>query len=298
MGEQTDAAHDWLTWRLAGSPPGSGVTDRGDASGTGYWSLAEGVWLPDLVERALGHIPDLPLVADPAALLGVAGGVNSQARLSAGTGDNAAAALGLGASLGDAIVSVGTSGVASAVSDAPTADPSGAVCGYADATGRYLPLVCTLNAARVLGSFAGLLGVIPEASDDLALYAPAGAGGLTMLPFLDGERTTSLPHARGLLAGLSRANATPATLARAAVEGVLCSLAVGLDALRVQGVSIRRALLVGGRGAKPGGAAAGPRSSASLSSCRTWRPNGWPVPPARPLGRLVERKNLRPGPDR
>jgi xylulokinase len=238
--------HDWLTWRLAGAPASGASTDRGDASGTGYWSPATGEWLPDLVKLALGHEVTLPTVAGPRALVGQAAALAPGAWLSAGTGDNMAAALGLGVTVGDAIVSIGTSGVTSVVAEGPSADPSGAVCGFADATGRFLPLVCTLNAARVLGTVAGLLGVTPERFDALALSAPAGAGGLTLLPFLDGERTPSLPYARGLLGGVTRANATPPTLARAAVEGVLASLASGLDALRAQGVVIRRAFLVGG----------------------------------------------------
>jgi xylulokinase len=238
--------HDWLTWQLAGAPANRAFTDRGDASGTGYWSPATGEWLPDIVALALGHDAALPTVAAPGGLIGEAAALAPGAWLSAGTGDNMAAALGLGVTVGDAIVSIGTSGVTSVVADGPSADQTGAVCGFADATGRFLPLVCTLNAARVLGTVAGLLGVSPEQFDALALSAPAGAGGLTLLPFLDGERTPSLPYARGLLGGITRANATPATLARAAVEGVLAGLASGLDALRAQGVVIRRAFLVGG----------------------------------------------------
>jgi xylulokinase len=165
--------------------------------------------------------------------------------LGPGTGDNMAAALGLGAVTGDVTVSIGTSGVVAAVSAAPTADAAGLVAGFADATGRFLPLVCTLNAARVMSTVAGLLGVDVRRFDELALSTP-DSDGLVLLPFLDGERTPDLPDARGLLTGLTRANATPARLARATVEGLLCGLADGLDALRAQGVPIRRAMLVGG----------------------------------------------------
>src|SRR5207248_7902353 len=163
-----------------------------------------------------------------------------------GTGDNMGAALGLGARAGDVIVSIGTSGTVFAVHDDAAADPSGVVAGFADATGRFLPLVCTLNAARVLSATADLLGVPLSTVDDLALSAVPGAGGLTLLPYLDGERTPNLPAARGLLAGLTRTNASPANLARAAVEGMLCGLADGLDALRGQNVPVERILLVGG----------------------------------------------------
>jgi xylulokinase len=232
--------HDWLTGLL--SAGGEEVTERGDASGTGYWSPATGHYRPDLLRLAFGRDLGLPRVADPAEPVGrtTAGAV-----LGPGTGDNMAAALGLGAVTGDVVVSIGTSGTAFAVSESPTADATGAVAGFADATGRFLPLVATLNAARVLTATARLLGTDLAALDQLALSVP-DSGGLVLLPYLDGERTPDLPAARGLLHGLTRGNATPAHLARAAVEGMLCGLADGIDALRALGVEVRRALLIGG----------------------------------------------------
>jgi xylulokinase len=234
--------HDWLTAGLSTDGIGGARTDRGDASGTGYWSPSTGDYRTDLLGLAFGRELALPPVAAPAAPVGrtAAGAV-----LGPGTGDNMAAALGLGAVTGDVTVSIGTSGVVAAVSETPTADATGLVAGFADGTGRFLPLVCTLNAARVLSTTATLLGVDLARLDELALSTP-DSGGLVLLPFLDGERTPDLPDARGLLTGLTRVNATPARLARAAVEGLLCGLADGLDALRAQGVPIRRALLVGG----------------------------------------------------
>jgi len=98
-------------------------------------------------------------------------------------------------------------------------------------------------------AIAGLLGVDLATLDELARQAPPGAGGLTLLPYLDGERTPNLPDAKGLLAGLTRANANPANLARAAVEGMLCGLADGMDAVRSQGVTVERVLLIGGAAA-------------------------------------------------
>ncbi len=235
--------HDWLTHGLAAEAgQADPATDRGDASGTGYWSPATGAYRPDLLRLAFGRDLELPRVAGPAEPVGrtAAGAV-----LGPGTGDNMAAALGLGAVTGDVVVSIGTSGTAFAVSESPAADSSGAVAGFADATGRFLPLVATLNAARVLAATAGLLGVDLARLDELALSVP-DSGGLVLLPYLDGERTPDLPAARGLVHGLTRANATPAHLARAAVEGMLCGLADGVDALRAQGVRIERALLIGG----------------------------------------------------
>ncbi|HEX7149656.1 MAG TPA: FGGY family carbohydrate kinase, partial [Actinomycetota bacterium] len=236
--------HDWLTWKLGGAAGlDTLATDRGDASGTGYWSPATGSYRPDLLQLALGHEARVPAVLDPGASPGETTG---GAVLAPGTGDNMAAALALGARPGDVVVSVGTSGTVFAVSERPAADPSGIVAGFADATGRFLPLVCTLNAARVLDAAAQLLGVDHERLSALALSAPAGAGGLTLVPYLEGERTPNRPNATGALYGLRLANTTPACLARSAVEGLLCGLADGLDALVAEGVEVERVLLVGG----------------------------------------------------
>ncbi|WNV77853.1 xylulokinase [Geodermatophilus sp. DSM 44513] len=236
--------HDWLTWRLAGSPGAEAlVTDRGDASGTGYWSAATGEYRADLLERALGSAALVPRVLGPAER---AGSTPDGVVLGPGTGDNAAAALGLAAEPGDVVCSVGTSGVVSIVSTTPAADPSGTVAGFADATGRFLPLVATLNAARVLDATARLLGVDLDGLSRLALSAPPGAGGLVLVPYLEGERTPDRPESTGALHGLTLATAEPAHLARAAVEGLLCGLADGLDAVAATGTAVRRVLLVGG----------------------------------------------------
>jgi xylulokinase len=236
--------HDWLTWVLAGRRGLDAlVTDRGDASGTGYWSAATGEYRPDLLDRAFGRTPHLPRVLGPAEAAGTS---TTGAVLGPGTGDNAAAALGLAAEPGDVVCSVGTSGVVSIVSEVPAADPTGAVAGFADATGRYLPLVATLNAARVLDATARLLGVDLDGLSRLALSAPPGAGGLVLVPYLEGERTPDRPTSTGAVHGLTLATATPAHLARAAVEGLLCGLADGLDAVRATGAEVRRVLLVGG----------------------------------------------------
>jgi xylulokinase len=250
--------HDWLTWRLAGGGLDRLRTDRSDVSGTGYWSPAAGAYRPDLLRRACGREPAVPRVLGPAEPAGeVAGGgrlgptagdtgIAGGGRLGPGAGDNAAAALGLGAAAGDVVISVGTSGTVFAVSATPTADASGTIAGFADATGRFLPLVCTLNAARVLEAVAVMLGTSLEELSRLALSASPGAGGLVLLPYLEGERTPNRPDATGTLQGLTGANARPENLARAAVEGMLCGLADGLDAIRAAGCDARRVLLIGG----------------------------------------------------
>ncbi|SNT05330.1 xylulokinase [Rhodococcoides kyotonense] len=238
--------HDWLSWQLGGaSGLDSLATDRGDASGTGYFSAGANAYRRDLLELGMrGRQPQLPRVAGPSERIGeTAGG----ALIGPGTGDNAAAALGLAAGVGDVVVSIGTSGVVSAVTDVAAADPSGIIAGFADATGRQLPLVCTLNAARVLDATASLLGVDHAELSRLALSSPSE--GLVLVPYLEGERTPNRPDASGAIHGLRLGNSTPGHLARAAVEGLLCGLADGIDALRNAGIETRRVLLVGG-GAK------------------------------------------------
>jgi xylulokinase len=239
--------HDWLTWRLAGRPDVA-TTDRGDVSGTGYWSPAEDAYRLDLLELAFGRAYDVPRVAAPHEVVGEApGGI----ALAPGTGDNMGAALGVGALPGDVVVSLGTSGTAFAVASQPTADPSGEVAGFADATGRFLPLVCTLNAARVVSAAASMIGTDLDGVTRLALEAQPGSGGLVLLPYLDGERTPNLPDATGSILGLTREAMTPGNLARASIEGMLCGLADAVDALRAQGVVPARIMLVGGAAANP-----------------------------------------------
>ncbi len=237
--------HDWLTWKLRGTGDLDDlVTDRSDASGTGYWSGVTGEYRLDLLERAFGRSDvRLPRVLGPGE---PAGRTPDGLVLGPGAGDNAGAALGLGAGPGDVVISLGTSGVVSAVSDVSTADPTGIIAGFASATGEHLPLVCTLNAARVLDAAARILGVDHAELARLALSAPPGADGLVLVPYLEGERTPNRPDATGALHGLTLASSTPAHLARAAVEGLLCGLADALDALVVAGVAVQRAFLVGG----------------------------------------------------
>ena len=242
--------HDWLSWRLAGHGPGTGPesleflrTDRSDASGTGYFSATTGEYLPHVLESTLGHLPILPGVVGP---LEAAGKTPSGALIGPGAGDNAAAGLGVSAAVGDVVISIGTSGTVFAVSDVPSQDASGLVAGFADATGNFLPLACTLNATRIFDATAALLGVSLAELGELALSAPEGADGLTLVPYFEGERTPNLPDATGSLHGLTLSNYKPANLARAAIEGVVGSLADGLSALQAQGVEAQRIILVVG----------------------------------------------------
>ena len=249
--------HDYLTYRLTGRY----VTDRGDASGTGYWSPAEGQWRTDLLDRVVGppergawsdrlpevlgpHDPSDWMTASVHEILGLRG----RPLCGPGTGDNMAAALGVGLCPGDVALSLGTSGTVYAVSTAPTADRTGAVAGFADASGRFLPLVCTLNATQVTDTIGRVLGADPNELDQLALSSKPGAGGVVVLPYLNGERTPNRPSARGVITGV-HTDMSRADFARAAFEGVVFGLLDGLDALRRVGVGhpgTGRTMLVGG----------------------------------------------------
>jgi xylulokinase len=244
--------HDYLTFRLTNEF----VTDRGDASGTGYWSPASGEWRPDvlrIVDGELDWAAALPRVLGPLESIPARDG---DAIVAAGTGDNMAAALGLALEPGRVAISIGTSGTVYTVSDTPTADPSGAVAGFASACGRYLPLVCTQNATRVTDTMARLLGVDHDGLAALALSDAATAHeSVTLVPYFDGERTPERPDATGLIAGL-RNDLEREHLARAAFEGVVCGLLDGLDALGAAGVDTGDELgnqitLVGGGSRSP-----------------------------------------------
>ncbi|MFH8747494.1 FGGY family carbohydrate kinase [Streptomyces rimosus] len=233
--------HDWLVWQLLGRPARR-TTDRGGASGTGYWSAAAGAYRPDLVELALGHQVRLPEVLGPS---GTAGFTPEGLLISAGTGETMAAAFGLGVGAGDAVVSLGASGSVFGIHHEALADSNGTITSFADATGMHLPVVHTSNAVRVLRGTAEMLGTDLTGLSELALKSTPGSYGLVLLPYLEGERTPHLPHTAGSLHGLRRESMKPEHLARAAFEGMLCGLADALDVLRGRGVEVRRVFLLG-----------------------------------------------------
>lgn len=247
--------HDWLTWKLSGAAQLSDLaTDRSDASGTGYFDPTGNEYRYDVLAAALriseteARKITLPHVAAPGERVGTGDPTRGwgDVALGPGAGDNAAAALGLGMSTGDVAISIGTSGVVSAVSPQGIQDPTGMVTGFADATGEFLPLAVTLNGSRVLDGAADMLGVDHEQLAQLALESEPGAHGLTLVPYLEGERTPNFPRATGSFIGLSLASMNSADVARAAIEGLLCGLADGLEAMTSLGVPVNSIQLIGG----------------------------------------------------
>jgi xylulokinase len=243
--------HDWLSWKLQEGKDFSQLfTDRSDASGTGYFDPTTSTYRRDILALALKSERDIYLPRIVAS--NEFGGKTFQGvHIGAGAGDNAGAAFGVQAIAGDVVVSLGTSGTAFSVSTTPTHDGSGEVAGFADLTGNYLPLVCTLNAARILDAAARILGVDFLRLSTLALDAPAGAQGLTLLPYFEGERTPNRPHATGVFSGMNLRNSNPENIARAMIEGMIAGLADAVEALLAQGVAVNRIFLVGGAAKNP-----------------------------------------------
>ena len=250
--------HDWLSWRLLGFGPNGErelgadfealATDRSDASGTGYFNSRTNQYEAELFEAALGKAAKLPKVLGASEVYG-----KSQSGLvvAAGGGDNAMAAFGLGASAGDAIVSIGTSGTVFSVSDTSTNDATGSIAGFADCSGRFLPITVTLNAAKLLANAASLFGDDFDAMGQAALQANSGSEGLVTIPFFEGERTPNLPTAKGSLHGVNLANFNRDNIARSTIEGMLCGLEFGLSKLKALGVPVSRIKLIGGGAQNP-----------------------------------------------
>ncbi|PGH51796.1 xylulokinase [Streptomyces sp. Ru87] len=217
--------HDYLTGRLTGR----GTTDRGDASGTGWWTGSGGPGgsydeeILDLVGLDPALLPEVVPPGEPAGEvradledLPLPGG----ALVAAGTGDNMAAALGLGLRPGRPVLSLGTSGTVYAVAGQRPSDPTGTVSGFAAAHGDWLPLACTLNCTLAVDRVAALFGLDRESVE------PGGSA--VVLPFLDGERTPNLPYASGLLHGL-RHDTTAGQVLQAAYDGAVYALLAALD---------------------------------------------------------------------
>ena len=246
--------HDWITWRLTGEH----VTDRGDASGTGWFDPSTDANRPDLLALAVDVIgvEVLPRVAAPFETIGrirpevsESLGLPTDVVVGPGTGDNMAAALGLGLRPSDVAISLGTSGTAFAVSDTPTRDSSGAVAGFASACGNFLPLVCTLNATKVTDTVARWMGHDASSFASLALGAVDDPGSVVLVPYFDGERTPNLPDATGTFSGLTNST-TAAQIALATHDGVLRGLLNGVEALARAGSSVNGRLFLVGGGAR------------------------------------------------
>jgi len=246
--------HDYLTYKLTDNY----VTDRSEASGTGYFNPATSLWqldLLNLVDSNFSWESMVPHVAGPDELVGkvttgasLATGIQKGALLACGCNDNPASALGLGLQETDVCVSLGTSGTIFVPSVTPVYDYTGRVNGNADATGKFLPLVCTLNATKVTNWITSLFRLDYDEASALALSAKPTSNRPILIPFFDGERTPNLPLASGSISGL-RTDTSIEEILRSCFEGVLLNILGGLDALQTAGVDTSGRLIVTGGGA-------------------------------------------------
>lgn len=245
--------HDYLNFWLTGRA----CSEYGDASGTGYFNVRCRQWdlqllrdidasgrlqaaLPELIDahQAVGKI--LPAIAEHL-------GINPDALVSSGGGDNMMGAIGTGNIQPGAItMSLGSSGTVYAYSDVPKVSPDASVATFCSSSGGWLPLICTMNLTNATGAIRELFDLDLEQFNDLVAQAPIGADGVSLLPFFNGERVPALPHATGSLHGLTLNNLTQANLCRAAVEGATFGLRYGLDLLRQNGLQSRSICLIGG----------------------------------------------------
>lgn len=247
--------HDYLSWRLSSHYPDVSkiFTDRSDASGTGYFNPRTNEYLSEVIEFCLGKEVLVPRIVHHLEAAALVRGELADRRIDigAGMGDNAGAAQGLGLTPGKFAVSLGTSGTVFGAFRAGVSDETGIISGFADAEGNFLPLVCTLNAARVIEWGAALLGVSLDEFGELALRAKPGAGGVVVTPYLEGERTPNLPDATASVTGITLLNGNRENLARACIEGMLRGLAFGASVITDQGEQIFSIALTGGAAANP-----------------------------------------------
>ncbi|MCD9033873.1 xylulokinase [Luteimonas sp. Y-2-2-4F] len=249
--------HDYVNFWLTGER----WMERGDASGTGWLDVRSREW-SDAMLAATDPARDLraclpPLVEADAlfpirAATADALGLPRSVRVSAGGGDNMMAAIGTGnVAPGLLSMSLGTSGTLFAHADRPLVDPAARWAAFCDSTGGWLPLICTMNCTVATEAMAGLCGFSSREGDRRLSGTRPGAGGLLMLPFLNGERTPDLPNGRGSLFGITASNLTEANLYRAAMEGALYSLRNGYDAFADAGLGFEAIRLTGGGARSP-----------------------------------------------
>lgn len=245
--------HDYLNYLLTGTTS----MEYGDASGTGLLDVRTRQWSAEMLhavdsERDLTPcLPDLLAAEDIAGLTTrhAAGrfGLPAGVPVATGGGDNMMSAIGTGnVRPGGLTISLGSSGTLFACADKPVIDPDGNIAAFCNSTGGWLPLLCTMNCTLATELVRAPLQVHLDEFDALVLQAPAGADGLVMLPFFNGERTPDLPHARASLQGMSSHNSSRAHWLRATVEGTCFALKFGLDALTRLGLDATDMVLTGG----------------------------------------------------
>jgi len=248
--------HDYLNLHLTGNYS----MEPGDASGTGFLDVRKRRWSAaamDAVDgRVAGCLPPLSASHEPCGVLrpelSERYGFPRGTLVSAGGGDNMMGAIGTGnVAPGAVTASLGTSGTIYAFSRAPVVDPRGEIAAFCSSTGGWLPLLCTMNVTGVTEQVRALFGWSLAELEQAAAGAPAGSEGLTLLPYLDGERTPNLPRGKGVYFGLDRRTLSRGHMARAAFEGATFGMNFGLRRLRALGMRPREIRLTGGGARSP-----------------------------------------------
>ncbi|MHB1305827.1 MAG: xylulokinase [Limisphaerales bacterium] len=243
--------HDYLNWWLTGRA----VMEYGDASGTALLNVRNRGWCesalkaidPDLAAK----LPPLQSSDQPVGRLQAstarALGLDTEVLVSAGGGDNMMGAIGTGNTRpGVVTASFGTSGTIYACSESPVIDPRGEIAAFCDSTNRWLPLLCTMNVTVATEMMRKDFGLTPQEFDARAAKAPVGAGGLMLLPYLEGERTPNVPDGTGVLFGVNTRTFETGHFARAALEGVTLGMNYGLRRFAELGVRARQIRATGG----------------------------------------------------
>jgi xylulokinase len=243
--------HDYLNYHLTGNF----FMEHGDASGTGFLDIRKRTWSAAAMNavdaRVASCLPELSGSHLPCGTLrpeiAERYGFPKDTLVSAGGGDNMMGAIGTGNVVPGAVTaSFGTSGTIYAFSRTPVIDPSGEIAAFCSSTGGWLPLLCTMNVTGVTEQVRALFGWELSDLESAASGAPAGSGGLTLLPYFDGERTPNLPKGTGVYFGLNRRTLDKGHMARAAIEGATLGMNFGLRRLASLGVKAREIRLTGG----------------------------------------------------
>src|SRR5579859_2957473 len=246
--------HDYLNFWLTGEK----VMEYGDASGTALLDVRKRKWSAAVVDAIDPELADKlpPLISSdrPAGALQPSTAkqldLSPGVLVSAGGGDNMMGAIGTGNTRAGVITaSFGTSGTIYACAENPVVDPEGEIAAFCDSTNRWLPLLCTMNVTTATEMIRLAFGWTHEKFSAMIARVPVGAGGLMLLPYLEGERTPNVPDGTGVLLGVTPRSYTPENLARSAMEGVTLGMNFGLRRLAELGVKPAQIRATGG-GAK------------------------------------------------
>lgn len=248
--------HDYLNFHLTGRK----CMEYGDASGTALLDVRSRVWSQKAIEAIdpslAGKLPELINADQPAGRLrselAAEFGLPSDVLVSSGGGDNMMGAIGTGnVREGVVTVSLGTSGTIYACSEKPVIDPRGEVAAFCDSTGRWLPLICTMNVTVATEMVRERFSLSHDQLTAAAAMTPAGNDGLMLIPFFEGERTPNVPDGTGVYFGLREQTFTIGHFARAAMEGTTLGLNYGLNRLRELGLAPAEIRATGGGSRNP-----------------------------------------------